>query len=119
MRKRVTVGLLTLLAFTALPCMAAKRDGNQLYEWIKSLHRWEDKRSVGGDEINAANLIGYISGIVDYGKASDRFCPPEGVSLSQVVSIIEKSLIDFPETRNTSAVVLIDKAMVQAFPCRK
>jgi hypothetical protein len=117
MKKLAAMGI--LMSLVCLPCAAAKRDGNQLYEWIKAFHRWEERRASGGDQIEAANLVGFINGAIDYGLASDRFCLPINTSTSQVIAIVEKSLTEFPEKRNKSAVVLIDSAMMQAFPCSK
>jgi Rap1a immunity proteins len=70
--------------------------------------------------------FGYISGIVDVGdfdhavlpnNPSRGWCMPEGVSNSQLAKVIVKYGNDHPEELHLPAVLLVENALIKAFPC--
>lgn len=80
-------------------------------------------RSAGGDPsaptLDHATCLGYITGVYEsFGFVlPDAACAEKGVTNGQLVDIVVKFLILYPEKRNRSAPLLIAAAVADAFPC--
>ena len=68
------------------------------------------------ETINLAFAMGYIAGVADANQ-SIRYCPPEGIVLSQLRDMAEQYLIANASTRNLSADVLIGDMLSTRWPC--
>jgi len=69
---------------------------------------------------------GYIQGFLEghtvmivVSGAKPSYCYPENVSTEQVGRIVTKSLKDHPEKTQLPISVLMEKALIDAFPCDK
>lgn len=62
--------------------------------------------------------MGYIAGVADANQ-SVRYCPPEGIRLSQLRDMTEQYLIANASFRNLSADVLIGDMLNLRWPCEK
>jgi len=76
-----------------------------------------DINTGGGTSYNFA--AGYIAGTVDtlVNFSEHRPCVPEGVTYSQYVDIVAKTLENYPESRHGRASVMIWIAVKSRFPC--
>jgi hypothetical protein len=69
----------------------------------------------------ATHCLGFMAGFIDgatYGSSLDA-CIPQEADLGQLVRVIVKYLANHPEDLHLSAASLIDKATLEAFPCKK
>lgn len=51
-------------------------------------------------------------------KRSGPYCVPNSVELGQLADVVTKWLRDNPRDRHLPAVLLVNNALVSAFPCR-
>ena len=68
------------------------------------------------ETINIAFAMGYIAGVADANQ-SIRYCPPEGIVLSQLRDMTEQYLIVNASSRNLSADLLISDMLKRRWPC--
>jgi hypothetical protein len=72
----------------------------------------EDKSETWRD----GTCVGFVSAVVD---VSPKVCAPVGSTTIQDVRVVVKFLQDHPEQLNLRDTDLIEKALSQAFPCKK
>ena len=67
---------------------------------------------------------GYVVSVVDmaatfeaWGKMTQQFCIPNGVTTDQLVQITYKALKEEPESLHLTAASLVINALTKAFPC--
>lgn len=94
--------------------------GMELLEIIKS---YENGKSTNTETPDALKNLykymyyfGYGKGLI-IGDNARTICNPEGVTGEQYMLIVEKYLKDHPEELHESAYLLIDIALMEAFPC--
>jgi hypothetical protein len=100
-----TVALI-LLSFT-LYAQAGFKDGNKLYDQL-----------VFGDDKDALNAVGYITGIVDDFHGI-LICPPPNATAGQMVDIVKKELILNPSIRTNPANLIVGGVLANTWPCPK
>ena len=59
---------------------------------------------------------GYVIGVFDK-MSGVAMCPPDGVTVKQVESIVKKHLKENPAKLHLTARSLVSAALVEAFPC--
>ena len=59
---------------------------------------------------------GYVIGIFDK-MSRDAICAPDGVTITQAVSIVRKYFRENPENLHFGAETLVSFALLKAFPC--
>ncbi|WP_272956299.1 Rap1a/Tai family immunity protein [Comamonas piscis] len=64
-----------------------------------------------------AKATGYVQGLRDMGDVVGLFCTPNQAPLSQVIDVVFVYLEKNPKDRHDTALVLINHALVKAFPC--
>ena len=101
----------TLLLLLASPVSYSLVTGNKLVEYCKP----------DDGDIYWGMCRGYISGVYDrqYWVEDSEFksCPPDGVTLEQMTSVVIKYLTDRPEQLHIQASVLVSVAISLAWPC--
>ncbi|MCZ4330965.1 Rap1a/Tai family immunity protein [Castellaniella denitrificans] len=110
-----------LLVFgLALSCPVASAgfvDGYQLKKWSDGSDRVQHGSKQSLDLADESYLIGYISGISDFGDGL-IFCSPSNARLGQLMGVTRKHLLANPEKWNQPAAMLVVEALMQAFPCK-
>jgi hypothetical protein len=73
----------------------------------------------------AAGCRDYVSGVFDTlilnsgAGRGDSFCPPEQLTLGQVVDIVRKHMAEHPETRQLDAAKVVATPLLAAFKCTR
>lgn len=96
----------------------AEMDGNRLLESLQAAVRVNSGTFSASDSSLGFRGMGYVEGVVD-SSASFGWCIPAGVKYGQFFLITEKYLSEHPERLQKPAWVLVEEAMIQAFPCQK
>lgn len=124
------------LLFIAPQCTSALEtsaiDGNELLTDCQAWVRVMDNPNAmaANDEINGANCVGYVDGVVDDHftlQMTDKspldparyFCIPSGVNPNQTVRVIAKWLEDHPARLHEKAIGLVIDALKENFTCRQ
>ena len=81
------------------------------------LKRYADEGEKNPQSIIRGVFFGYVLGAVESCSPS-QCCVPEGVNNKQMVDVVVKYLKDHPEELRFPAIVLIQKAISMAWPCR-
>ena len=107
------VGLAVMLLLSA-QSQASYYNGGELLQYCES-------------DLNAEYqaCAAYIAGIHDYEETligwshlnEPHFCQPKGVTLTQLVKVVTKSLNEHPEELHLAAGGLVANALNEAFPC--
>jgi len=113
MRAAVLVALL----WPIFPASAAEIDGNLLLQDCN-----EATASFG-----FGYCAGYVAGVahlvsVESYEGSTYFwksCPPKAATTEQLVDVVKKFLNEHPEDRHRPALLLVLKALSNAFPCQQ
>jgi hypothetical protein len=70
--------------------------------------------------LNADFCVGYILGAADQLQLAKIICrPASGASTLQTVEIVRQFIKSHPEEWNKHGIFLVEKPLVQAFPCSK
>lgn len=103
--KRIAILLAT---FMSLSANAEFFTGNELLSYITG-------QNTGRKMI----AIGYVQGVYDTGTGF-WFCPPPvGVTAGQILDMTRMSIEASPENRHYPADMLVRKALVDAWPCKR
>lgn len=62
---------------------------------------------------------GYVFGVYEGYKTWERPCIPVGVTSEQMVDVFIKYLEDHPESRHNAAYFIVQKALSEAWPCKR
>lgn len=110
--------LLSPLSFNA----SAKETGIELLETIKFFNDADTNKTETPTTFKHAlkymNYSGYAIGLT-VGDNDRTICPPEGITQKQNMLVIEKYLKEHPEELHEPAQLLIDIALMDAFPCEE
>ena len=60
---------------------------------------------------------GYVGGVYDINSVGPLICPPQGLTVRQLVSVVRKYFRENPEMLHENAAVLVTFALGEAFPC--
>lgn len=101
-------------------------DGNDLYQWCQAYKEAVKLKGEGfsvdatetSTAFKAGHCMGYVRGIVDSLPAGGDFSPGPKVKLTQYIDVTFKYLDEHPELRDKSARILVEDALVNAFPKR-
>lgn len=98
---------LTFLA-VLLSCSAhaSFKDGNKLYAQMQ------------GTTVEQLNAVGYITGVADV-LDGVSVCAPTNVTAGQLSDMVKKYLESYPQVRNFTADILIQRVLSTAWPCKK
>ncbi|MEJ5128203.1 Rap1a/Tai family immunity protein [Comamonas sp. MYb21] len=100
-----------------LTCRAANAyTGNELYTDLRELRKITDGQPSKA-AINVGKATGYVQGLRDMGDVIGLFCTPNQAPLSQVIDVVFVYLEKNPKDRHDTALILINHALVKAFPC--
>ena len=105
--KRTIATVAAVLTLLSAPAHADFKNGNNMFEHINSDNYY-----------NKGNAMGYIMGVVD-AYSGIYMCPPETITGGQVQDIVKSYLAQNPATRHEGASILVFRAMVEFFPCKK
>ncbi|UAN49152.1 hypothetical protein KGP26_15225 [Serratia sp. JSRIV002] len=108
---KFVIGTLLLAAFSVSADMRELQTGNDLLYNIQ-----QGKK---GDDFSATYIRGYSRGVTDSLMLIGSLCPPDGVDMVQYTDIVEKYIINNPESRSEASVLLTFLAVGKAFPCKK
>ena len=92
---------------------------------------WESAHALSGDDLAAvctakdnksreALCVGYVSGVSETLTSVVRtsgICAPDNVALGKLITIVVDYIKASPEKRQSSAVMLVWSALVDAWPC--
>lgn len=110
--KNVLVGsLLCLATLSPSNVSAAFYSGNDLIELCEATQ---------SDSVyfqKASECRAYIVGVYD-SFTGYEFCPPQDVTMGQVVKIAKKYISNNPELSHKQAMVLVLSSLIDAFPCK-
>lgn len=87
---------------------AFDNDGNSLYTYMKS-----------SDDEEQIFALGFIVGVSNLLQALNYHCPPDNSTRRQVYDTVKKYLRDHPEERNQYADLLVTKALLGNWACKK
>ena len=118
--------LLCALLVTVKLCDAGQldplTDGNSLLRAVSLMKRAENRAELTTEEqMSAFNAFGYLEGFLNSSKMWERLdkaCPfqlPEGISVGQLVEVVDKELSNHPEMLDKPASVLVFIALVDSF----
>lgn len=79
------------------------------------------------DEAIEKHKLSYCSGLIkgvllqglQQEKENKSFCPPDNVSIEQVIRVVTKDLNNNPERLHESDIVLVWLSLKKGFPCEK
>jgi hypothetical protein len=98
------------LLFFLFAYPAKAMTGNELLEFCND----DAARQLCAVYVNGS--VETIQDLFDSGRLA-RFCMPRQANHKQIVDVLTKSLSEKPQTRASSAPLLIYAAMLSAFPC--
>ncbi len=126
MKKYIALLIFTLslpLRSQAQHATAPLKTGNDF------LHQCDEAKLNHSDAVAAAQYMrcmGYIQGFLEghttliaVSGAKPSYCYPENVDTGQVRRIVIKSLKDTPEKTHLPISLLVEKSLIDAFPCSK
>jgi hypothetical protein len=87
--------------------------GNELVKWMQEHDKYE-RGDPGAGEVKASAFMGYIMGIHD--ATLSKYSIPEGATRSQLGAVVSKFLKENPEQWSYSASLLVQQALMKAFP---
>jgi hypothetical protein len=96
-----------LAALLATSAHADFKSGNELLDHVNADNYY-----------NKGSALGYMTGVVD-AYAGIYFCPPVTITGGQVQDIVRNYLTQNPSTRHEGASILVYRAIVEFFPCKK
>ena len=105
-KSALTVLFVLLLSSPAL-CEKQFVSGNQL------LINCEDNL-----EYTEGHCTGYVSGVFDNSIVINKQCLPQNATSGQMIKVVVTYLKEHPERLTTSASVLVQAAINEAFPCK-
>ena len=114
------IALITLLCL--LPELAIGGlfyDGNELYLGLGNCQEVQGTRFSGqavGKAFSCERAIGYVMGVSD-SLYETNVCQPTGLNSDQLRDVMHLWLKDNPVERHESASVLIERALLEAWPC--
>ena len=122
--------LALLICVFAIPLsLQAQRATDPLETGTDFLRQCDEGRLNRSDAVAAAQYMrcmGYIQGFLEghtvliaVSGAKPSYCYPENVDTGQVRRIVIKFLRDDPEKTHLAVSVLVEKALIDAFPCPK
>ena len=95
-------------------------DGNKLYSGLGYCPELQGTRFSGQAKVGKAysceRAIGYVMGVSD-SLNETNVCQPTGLNSNQLRDVMHLWLKDNPVKRHESAPVLIQKALLEAWPC--
>jgi len=97
-------------------------DGNDLLGYCKTFLA-EDNTLTYVRGVEYGLCMGFVSGVSEATHVwqqvaeTNYLCPPEGSPISQSIQIVVKALEDNPAVLHLSATVLVQRALMDAFPC--
>lgn len=75
--------------------------------------------SSDGVSYERAACLAYVRGLFDAFRLASSICPPDGVTIDQMLEIGRKAIRDNPQNRHKPASFLIWESWFLDFPCRK
>ena len=108
MLKRSILAVLFVLLFSS-PALCEKQfvSGKQLLVNCES-----------GVDYAEGNCTGYVSGVFDNSITINKQCLPLNATSGQRIKVVKEYLKEHPERLHTSASVLVQAAINEAFPCK-
>ena len=95
-------------------------DGNKLYSGLGYCQEVQGTRFSGqanvGKAFSCERVIGYVMGVSDLLNETN-VCQPTGLNSDQLRDVIHLWLRDNPVRRHESAPILIQEALLEAWPC--
>ena len=108
MLKRSVLAVLFVLLFSG-SALCEK----QFVSGIQLLTNCED-----GNDYTEGHCTGYISGVFDNSIIINKQCLPQNATSGQMIKVVVEYLKEHPERLTTSASVLVQVAINEAFPCK-
>ena len=96
-------------------------NGNELYSGLGNCQEVQGTRFSGqtvGKAFSCERAIGYVMGVSDL-LYETNICQPIGLNSDQLRDVMHLWLKDNPVKRHESASLLIEAALLEAWPCRK
>ena len=95
-------------------------NGNKLYSGLGYCQELQGTRLSGqasvGKAYSCERAIGYVMGVSDSLNGTNA-CQPTGLNSDQLRDVMHQWLEDNPVKRHESAAVLIQQALLEAWPC--
>ena len=125
--KKHTITCFSLgLLFFSFNASALFYTGNNLSSWLESDERVKLRTAVPDDFPDVFQLQGYITGIYESLSVqnsrdkSSVFCPSTTkLTVKQLVYIVNNFVKNNPKRLNEPAYVLVEAAIIDAYPCNK
>ena len=110
--KLLILGFLTIVSLNA-----GWKSGNDLVsamdEYIKS------SNGVNHNSYKDSSYISYVFGVSDTLIDAGYVCYPDNVNVKQILEIVKKFIEDNPKEWNNQASYLVQKPLLDTFPCKK
>ncbi|HGA2741641.1 Rap1a/Tai family immunity protein [Enterobacter roggenkampii] len=106
--------LIFAVALSVVTFHCSAYDGNDLYTWAK-----EYKNDSDGRYVQQGFYMGYVTASASYTEIQGRICPPQHTKNEQYFDIVYAYLKDHPATRTDDALIIIEKSLMEVWPCRK
>lgn len=120
---RKTILVIAILLFVSSVTFGQSKDGIELYG---NLIKYELLRRGNGDIENlfeAGTALGYVLGIFDSVEENpdsiNLFDSPPNVTAGQIMGVVFKYFEEHPEERHERANILVNRALLEAWPKKK
>ena len=109
------------IAFLFLSSLAQAEgfDGNYLIMLAFAHDRAIEGRGSLEDAVNAGKLAGYVAAVADRAIFMKVVCYSSSVTYEQIIAVTKKSIRNDPASWNLPGFLVIQTALVDAFPCKK
>jgi hypothetical protein len=111
----VKIILLTLLSLLGASTALAT-SGHELRKWMGESEKYV-AHTPGANAYQAGVYDGYIGGVAD--SLAKLICPRSDVTRGQMIDVVSRYLKENPEELELDADLIVAKALVKAFPCKK
>ena len=69
--------------------------------------------------VETVGCVAYVRGLFDAFRLDGSICPPDGVTIPQMIEVGRKAMQDNPQNRHKPVWFLIWESWFNAFPCPK
>jgi len=116
--KRLYAGVALSVCLVATPVAAEEYysyTGNGLLEALQSAEHMTDTQA---DPLKLGVAFGRVTAVADIMEIRQTMCSPAGSTRGQLTAIVQKYLENHPETRHENDILLIMRALQEAWPCQ-
>ncbi|MDB4223911.1 Rap1a/Tai family immunity protein [Granulosicoccus sp.] len=116
MKKIVNYVAAVVLALATTIGQANFYTGNELAEFCGT--NQADRHDFANQALCSGYVIGVVDTITQLVFYDDKLCMPDGVTVEQLIKVVEKYMVDNPAKMHWPGAYFVEFAMLGAFPCK-